>query len=224
MNYEVKWITKNFAQLRMFVIDDMLTNCFAYRGGYRNYIIDTGFGSDASEILKELIDSEKPTIVINTHYHWDHIWGNAFFEEILLIGHKNINKKINEYWDKMLSENERFVTGITKKVLPDITFTDSLRFEDDCVELIYTPGHSDDSISCFLEKEKILIAGDNIGDNEQEIFPYIDNDLQTLRGSLECYLRLKPDIVASGHHQVTSIKTIENIYKICCEKISKLDY
>ena len=49
-------------------------------GAKYNYIIDTGLGSGSVAPILEYIGSDtKPIIVVNTHYHWDHVWGNWVF-------------------------------------------------------------------------------------------------------------------------------------------------
>ena len=48
------------------------------KGNKYNYIIDTGLGSlSILPVINYIKDDKKPTIVINTHSHWDHIWGNS---------------------------------------------------------------------------------------------------------------------------------------------------
>ena len=49
----------------------------------------------------ENIDNSKPIIVINTHYHWDHIWENGVFKDRLFF-HKLCREIIDSKWDDML--------------------------------------------------------------------------------------------------------------------------
>lgn len=53
-------------------------NVYLIMGRKCNYIIDTGLGSLSIDPIKDYIKNDnKKTIVINTHYHWDHVWGNG---------------------------------------------------------------------------------------------------------------------------------------------------
>lgn len=88
MKFTCSHITSKITQVRMDVIDDCKTNSFAIRGVKANYIIDTGFGSETSQILSNFINPNLETIIINTHFHWDHIWGNAYFENKQVIQHR----------------------------------------------------------------------------------------------------------------------------------------
>lgn len=61
-------------------------NIHLIQGNKFNYIIDTGLGSLNAKFVKEYIqDNQKPIILINTHYHWDHVWGNSFYKECMIV-------------------------------------------------------------------------------------------------------------------------------------------
>lgn len=44
----------------------------------------------AEELLADLrrLDPSPPAVLVNTHYHWDHTFGNAQFAGALLVGHR----------------------------------------------------------------------------------------------------------------------------------------
>ncbi|MPN12311.1 hypothetical protein SDC9_159627 [bioreactor metagenome] len=80
---------------------------FDYGGKY-NYIIDTGFGTLSIDPIKEYIDKNNniPIIVINTHYHWDHIWGNNSLQNSMIISHKLCREMIKSTWEDSLHKNK----------------------------------------------------------------------------------------------------------------------
>lgn len=216
MKYEITWVNRDIAQIRMYMIEGCPTNCFVVRGVARNYIIDTGFGSETSSAAMDLADGGKPTIVINTHYHWDHIWGNGFFGNGIIIGHDRILAKIESEWDNMLGRNPECRAGTIEKKLPNLTFNAEMTFADDGIELFHTPGHSEDSISVFSRRDSVLFAGDNIGDNEENFCPYLDCDVGGYIASMEKCLDKHPLIVVSGHYDVTDgiiLKKLIDHYK-----------
>ena len=171
-------------------------------GAKYNYIIDTGLGSGSVAPVLEYIGNDiKPIIVVNTHCHWDHIWGNWVFENSLIVSHTTCRELEDKYWDEALHDFGKSVNGEVRKCLPNMVFEGSLYFPDDGVSMFHTPGHSPDSISIYDAVDKILYAGDNIGDTEEEIVPWIDTDLETFRRLIEIYKQYDFECCISGHNK-----------------------
>ena len=166
-----------------------------------NFIIDTGLGSGSVVPVLEYIRDPKPIIVVNTHCHWDHIWGNWVFEKSPIIAHTICLEMEDKHWDCAIQENAKYIDSEVRKCLPNITFEGSLHFPEDGISIFHTPGHSADCISVFDAVEKVLYAGDNIGDTEEEIVPYIETDLATFRRMIENYKQYDFDFCVSGHNK-----------------------
>lgn len=198
--YTVEKIKERILQIRLEVIPGCPTNCFIIQGIKRDYVVDTGFGTETAEIIKQFLSKDKNLLIINTHHHWDHIWGNCGFEDTDIIGHVGIVKRIEEKWDIALERNRRFVCGDVEKRIPNILFDSRVDFYDDGLFLFHSPGHTEEGISIFLKEERVLLAGDNIGDNEEEIIPCLESGEEKYREVLERYISLKPDMVLSGHN------------------------
>lgn len=70
-------------QLRpnVYLIDDAgESTCYLITGSKKALLVDTANGyEDLQEIVRTL--TELPVVVVNTHGHGDHIFGNVFFEE-----------------------------------------------------------------------------------------------------------------------------------------------
>jgi glyoxylase-like metal-dependent hydrolase (beta-lactamase superfamily II) len=172
------------------------------RGKRYNYLIDTGLGSGSvAPVMKYLNGDTKPVTVINTHCHWDHIWGNGMFKDSLIIAHPKCREWMDKYWEKALAENESSVDGKAVKGLPNLLLESRLFFPEDEIEIFVTPGHSADCISIYDHADKILYAGDNIGDTAGDIIPYIETDAETFRSTLAVYKRYDFDICVSGHNK-----------------------
>ncbi|MFZ7132502.1 MAG: MBL fold metallo-hydrolase [Eubacteriales bacterium] len=178
-------------------------NLHLIRGKQFDYIIDTGLGSLSVKPILDLIKKDsKNIIVINTHYHWDHIWANHIFKNNIIISHTKCRDMMEAQWDYMIHKNEDYLQGKTIKTLPNLVFDNEINFPEDHIRVFYTPGHTIDSISILDEEEKVLHAGDNIGDTLEEIIPSIDTDNITFKNTLIQYQGLDFDTCVSGHNQI----------------------
>lgn len=136
------------------------------------------------EIIFEYLKKNNLQIkfIINTHSHFDHTIGNeqvAKFTGAEIMQHKNspLDK------DKILEDGDR------------------IKFGNSTIDVIYTPGHSKDSI-CLIVDDEMIITGDTIfvgscgrldlpGGSASEMFDSIYGKLSKLDGKL---------IVLPGHH------------------------
>ena len=92
------------------------------------------------EIIKK--NQYKIKYIINTHSHYDHILGNDQIVAITkckVIQHKNSKEK----HDISVNDGDEFKVGKT------------------LVKILFTPGHSKDSI-CLIVDSKIIITGDTL--------------------------------------------------------------
>lgn len=179
---------------------------------YRNYLIDTGLGSNNSiEIIEYLKDSEKPLVVINSHAHWDHVWGNFDFKECLIVAHEECRKLLEDDWDSdfetVTTKFEGIADGEVKKCLPNVTFKHELTFEDDQILLFHTPGHTSNCISVYDKVTKVLYVGDAIGDQgitNLQYIPYINTNKETMRETIQLWKQMDIDQIVVGHNQILS--------------------
>ncbi len=81
---------------------------FLIDGPEKALLIDTSFGvGDLKGLCRELV-GDKPLIVTNTHYHFDHAYGNAQFDECFCYEDEVFNMETtnNPYiWDYLFDEN-----------------------------------------------------------------------------------------------------------------------
>jgi len=170
-------------------------------GEKNNYIIDTGIGSGSIvPILNYIGDDAKPIVVVNTHCHWDHIFGNWVFENSTIISHKLCREMIDAVnWSEAMQQLSGRIDGKVRKCLPNMTFEGSLYFPEDNIRIFHTPGHSADCISVYDAADKVLYAGDNIGDVDDEIIPWIDTDMETFAQVIETYKQYDFDVCICGH-------------------------
>lgn len=68
-------------------------NCFLVTGRDRAVLVDSGLGiGDIGRSVADLTDLD--VVVVNTHYHWDHVGGNDRFADIAIheLGEENLRR------------------------------------------------------------------------------------------------------------------------------------
>ena len=171
-------------------------------GVKHNFVIDTGVGSGSVlPVLDYLKGDEKPIIVVNTHRDWDHMWGNWVFENSLIVAHRKCREFMEKNWETKLEMFGKYIDGEVRKCLPNLVFDSCLDFAEDGVSIFYTPGHTDSCITIYDSMDKVIHAGDNIGDTNDAIVPVINTDLETFKQLIETYKSIDFEICISGHNK-----------------------
>lgn len=186
------------------------TNVYVIHGKNQIYIIDTYLGPDIMLEIKGYLEENygtKPFVVINSHSHWDHVWGNSLFSSFLIIGHK----KCKEYMQlEGMMKIERFSEYRKGEIIltyPNLTFTDKIYFEEDEILIYHTPGHTEDAITVLDKRDKVLFAGDNL----ERPIPYLmSKDLEQYIHTLQGYLDTDASIIIGGHTDCEDKRIIEH--------------
>lgn len=185
----------------LFSFDELggVVNVYLINGHKHIYIIDTYIGPDAMEQVNSYIGKnfgEKPVVVVNTHHHWDHVWGNCAYISFPIVAHKRCLELLCEKGDEDFAKYGEHAKGKVEIILPSITFTTELEFEDDKVLLFHSPGHTEDCITIFDKLDKVLIVGDNL----ERPIPYLmAKSLETYMKTLNSYLEMDFNAVIGGH-------------------------
>lgn len=147
------------------------THCFIIRSKSRLFVVDTFMGPDSVKELKKAayeLAGGRPVSVINTHSHYDHVWGNCLFDDSEFISHNFCRQNMLISGEDELKNYPypEQIAGNVELVLPDITFTDNLTFYDNDINIVleWFPGHSKDSLIIWIEPMHICIAGDSVED------------------------------------------------------------
>jgi hydroxyacylglutathione hydrolase len=150
----------------------------------------------------------KPVVLLNTHCHIDHIFGNAFLAaryKLPLHLHRDELQTMKETgtWAKLfgLTVDE----GPEEKVF--INEGDSIRFGNSLLEIFFTPGHSRASLSFYSKPDKIVIAGDVLFRESIGRTDLPGGDYDTLIQSIRTRLFSLDDeyVVYPGHGPSTTI-------------------
>jgi cyclase len=175
------------------------TNIYVINATNYVYIIDTYLGPEIMHVINEYIKNEfgqKPVMVINSHGHWDHVWGNSLYSSTFIISHELCKQYIQQNGKAELKKYQNYKKGDVTLITPNLTFAYKLCFEEDQILLYHTPGHTDDCISIIDWEDKVLFAGDNL----ERPIPYLmSNDLPQYIKTLQDYLLLNVQTIIGGH-------------------------
>jgi glyoxylase-like metal-dependent hydrolase (beta-lactamase superfamily II) len=180
-------------------LEGLETCVYVIDGPKHAFVVDTFLGPKSMAIVKKRMGRAlrgRPVVVINGHYHWDHIWGNCAFPKSQIVAHSLCRERIERIGAKELKAYGSMQQGNVKLVLPNCTFTDRLVYQDDGVELLHSPGHSPDSISVFDRTDNVLLVGDNV----ERPLPYLySTDLDAYERTLRSYLSSGARRIIAGH-------------------------
>ena len=200
-------------EIRTFVVNPIQVNCYLlWDESKEAVLIDCGawFPKEREEI-KEFIASNGLTLkhYLNTHLHFDHIFGNAFVEDTFGIKAEandadwpwaaNIKERVARFGIKY--EEEVPALG---RILGD---GDEITFGTHRIAAIAVPGHSPGSLCYHIPEEKVLFSGDALfhGSIGRTDFP--DSDHYRLITTIREKLLTLPEetIVYPGHDRETTI-------------------
>lgn len=171
------------------------TYVYALQKGDRVYIIDTFCGSTFMDIIKADFPGQD-FVVINTHYHFDHIWGNYSFSHCPIYAHQLCNTMIQRHGIRELQEQKKYFQGTQTLILPNHCFDGKQLPIADGLQLLYTPGHTLDGISVYDQTLNALFVGDTL---EKPLIQIEGSYLSEYRQTLEYFLTLSVTHFYAGH-------------------------
>ncbi|ABR31157.1 beta-lactamase [Thermosipho melanesiensis] len=194
---------------KIYVIEnDLAANSTLILGKKGNILVDTSLFPKKAEKIKEFskdISGKDITLVINTHYHPDHTFGNIVFDCPIVA-----NRLTREFMKKMDVDYFKHLNMENVEIkLPNVIFENYFEYEDGIKLVIYNgPGHTLDSSYIYIESEDILIAGDTIVTGiHPEIVP--DSNLDLWLNTLENMP--KSLNIVPGHGAISNEIEIENM-------------
>jgi glyoxylase-like metal-dependent hydrolase (beta-lactamase superfamily II) len=175
---------------------------FLIFGDKRTYVVDTHLGPDTASKIRDFVLELAPgksIAVINSHAHWDHVWGNCAFPGAPVISHERCPQIMKSTWQYAMSEYGDSKRGEVTMVLPSLTFSDRMTFLDDGVELFHTPGHTEDSIAIYYKPEGVMFVADTL----EEPIPQVDSSSPSVYAdSLLRIATYSPETIATGHNGI----------------------
>jgi glyoxylase-like metal-dependent hydrolase (beta-lactamase superfamily II) len=163
--------------------------------------------------------SDKPVkIILNTHFHGDHIQANKVFRPTsVIIGQENISKRL-------MAANKDAAS--TLNLLPTVTFADriSLTFNGEEIQMIhFANSHTDGDSIVYFTKSKVLHLGDMFFFGLfPAVYPSGGGDIRQLVKSIDQVLAEFPadTKVVPGHGDLATMQDLRNYSAMLKETIA----
>lgn len=205
------------ARVRMFSAGDEV-DCFVVLTDRFVVVIDTFSTPEDAAQMMELVRPElegRQVLVVNTHQHYDHVWGNSLFAPgnefaAPILASELSREPARAQAAKLLkkqSEESRFA-GL-QLLEPNLYFQGEFLIDgnDLSLHLIPAPGHSPDQVVVWIPEISVLLAADAL----EFPFPYVANpaDLPVMLETMRNLQALNPRTVLPCHGGVHDANLID---------------
>jgi glyoxylase-like metal-dependent hydrolase (beta-lactamase superfamily II) len=125
---------------------------------------------------KKLSNNRNVNLILNTHFHRDHVRGNVYFKKrgAKIMAHPNVRRYIEN--PKALKALGRKAPTFTPQYSPtiDITKDTSIKMNGQNIELYHTPNaHTNSDIFVVFKEANVIHGGDLVSTRR---FPFINID------------------------------------------------
>lgn len=199
----IKQFTCNMLQENCYIINDETNECV---------IIDCGAYSDAErkDIVEYIFTNNlKPVHLIATHGHLDHNFGNdTIYEKFKL--NPEISESDMHLMDISSKQAESFFGIKLEYDLPKpkvrLNGNDTIKYGNQHLKVLETPGHSFGSISLYDEYNHLLFTGDTLFKNSIGRTDLESGNMLQIIQSLRMLAQLPDETkVYPGHGPMTTI-------------------
>jgi cyclase len=192
-------------------------------------IVDDQFAPLAEKIQAALrgITAKPVRFVINTHWHFDHTGGNAYFQKQgPVIAQENVRERMKSGGDAAGMK----IPPASKEALPIITFNDraTVHLNGEDIRALHFPhGHTDGDAIIFFPQSNVVHMGD---DFVTYGFPFIDLESGGgVRGMIAAVEKVMASVPADakvipGHGPLSSVADMKSyvvMLKDCMARVQK---
>lgn len=198
--------------VKVFIFSPIQENTYVlYNERKQAVIIDPGcYGSREEDQLVKFIEDEglSPELLLNTHCHLDHVFGNKFVAEKWgLKPHIHpLEKKVLDFapaaglmWNMPFDNYQGELAYLEEG--------DTTGLDGDPLKVLFAPGHSPGSICFHASAEGFVISGDVLFRGSVGRTDLPGGNAATLEASIRNVMYALPDetVVYSGHGLATTI-------------------
>ncbi len=226
-----EWVADGVAMLEIWYGQTAIMACYLVEGASRRAIIDTGTTASPAQGLVPALARlgrriEDIDLVLNTHGHVDHAWGNGEFKRLaprattslhaadIALRHPDV---LARFWQaRRVAAGDVTTEGAEAHARqvealsgaephfpePDATHAGGDVFDlggGQVVEVIHTPGHTPGSCSFHVPRARALLSGDSLtGSAGIGRFPLL-SDVVAYRQTVLAVQRLDVEFVGPAH-------------------------
>ena len=166
-------------------------------GQQKAAVIDTMNGWENVQAVARTL-TDLPLVVINTHGHCDHIFGNVYFDEAYLHPADFALADEHSHFPEFLEECQKH--GLRMPPFKPMNHGDVIDLGGLTLEGVHLPGHTPGGLLVLLKEDRILFTGDAIN---RHLWLQLDGCLTPGQSADELekvmYLTEKADYIAHGH-------------------------
>ena len=200
-------------KIKSFTFSPIQENTYiVYHSSGKCMIVDPGCYYDSEKDALAAFIAEKglkPVLLVNTHCHLDHVFGNKFIAETY-----DLTLHIHPSEQALLKMAP--ASGLMYN-LPFDNYNGELRFIEpgntldvagELLDILFTPGHSPGSLSFYNKGAGFVLSGDALFSGSIGRTDLLGGDYDTLIASIRTQLFTLPEetIVYSGHGPETSVR------------------
>jgi len=200
-------------KIKRFTVNPLEENCYILwdEETLHTAIIDCGiwFPDEETKFRTFIEDNHlKPILSLQTHMHFDHIWGLAYLHHLygLQPSCHELELSVIEGQTEMTHQFGLHLPSDMPSIGKFLQKDEVLHLGETCIEVLYTPGHTPGGICFYVPNEKTIFSGDTLfcGSYGRTDFP--GGSMDAMRQSLQSLFLLPNDTkVFPGHGPATSI-------------------
>ncbi|WP_406134658.1 MBL fold metallo-hydrolase [Streptomyces sp. NBC_01089] len=183
-----------------------LNNAGLLLGGGQSALVDTvATQARALNLRRQVLGVTRrpPRLLVNTHFHGDHTFGNFVFPEAVVVGHERARTEAEAAGLHLAGLWPDVRWGDLEVVVPQVTYQErmTLRVGPVRAELLHVgPAHTTGDTVVWLPRQRVLFAGDVVMSGVTPFCP-----MGSVSGSLHALDTLRaldPLTVVPGHGPV----------------------
>ncbi|MEX2986307.1 MBL fold metallo-hydrolase [Streptomyces sp. C36] len=177
-------------------------------------LIDTAATEARAHALRDAVKGVNPAaprMLVNTHSHGDHTFGNFVFPEAVVIGHRRTRDEVLQIGLHLTTLWPDVCWGDVELTPPQVTFDDRLTLHAGSVrvELMHLgPAHTTNDTVVWLPEQRVLFTGDLVMSGATPFCP-----MGSVSGSLaavDALRALGAEVVVSGHGPVAGPELLDS--------------
>lgn len=198
--------------VRSFTFNPVEENTYIlYNENHHCCIIDPGcyFPEEREELKTGIYKTGlEPILLLNTHCHLDHIFGNKFVYDTWALP-LHLHKKEKQVLDFGPASGEMYQLPFDNYNGPLVYLNEGekIKIDDDELQILFTPGHSPGHVCFYNEEGGFVIGGDVLFNGSIGRTDLPGGDYDTLINSVQTQLFTLPDEtkIYPGHGPMTTI-------------------